>query len=202
MIMNHLQPTAGIFLAAVVLLSNSHVNVNAAYPSSLIWSDCGQDKCATLEFCKDGTNYGKFSTQQLVDKITSGLNLNYFSCRSAFFAAALLRYYCFVQVIAIQEISLVAVANQVLSFEWHQATHTNLPSTTLRMIRPSTQTFTLTDYTSLAAEMAMILPDLLQEAIASIIHGTFHGIIRVARIGITHTITLSPTIRLREVLSE
>eukprot|EP00985_Skeletonema_marinoi_P000202 scaffold60_cov137-Skeletonema_marinoi.AAC.1 len=57
MIMNHLQPTAGIFLAAVVLLSNSHVNVNAAYPSSLIWSDCGQDKCATLEFCKDGTNY-------------------------------------------------------------------------------------------------------------------------------------------------
>jgi len=61
MIMNHFQPTtaAGIFLAAVVLLSNSHVNVNAAYPSSLIWSDCGQDKCATLEFCKDGTNYGK-----------------------------------------------------------------------------------------------------------------------------------------------
>eukprot|EP00985_Skeletonema_marinoi_P022859 scaffold14795_cov140-Skeletonema_marinoi.AAC.19 len=50
----NLRPAA-LFLAYTVLSTSS---VDAAYPSSLVWSDCGQDKCATLEFCKDGSNYG------------------------------------------------------------------------------------------------------------------------------------------------
>ena len=118
------------------------------------------------------------------------------------FVAALMRYYLCTQVIAIQEISPLAVANQVLSFEWHQATHTNLPCTTLWMIRTSTQTYTLMDCTSPAAEMAMILPDLFREVIASIIRGTSHQIIPVGRIGITPTIILLPTIRLSQGLLE
>lgn len=40
------------------------VIVNAAYPSVLIWSDCGIEKCASLEFCKDGSNYGKSKTRR------------------------------------------------------------------------------------------------------------------------------------------
>lgn len=44
-----------------VWLATSYVSVNAAYPSALTWSDCeGYIKCGTLEFCKDGANYGKF----------------------------------------------------------------------------------------------------------------------------------------------
>ena len=85
--MNHLRPATAVFLAyTVILLSNSYVDVNAAYPSTLIWSDCGQDKCAILEFCKDGTNYGKTKTQQLADVLTMCClsNLNYFSSRSAY----------------------------------------------------------------------------------------------------------------------
>jgi hypothetical protein len=47
----NLRPAA-LFLASVG-------SVNAAYPSSLAWEDCDQNKCATLEFCKNGSNYGK-----------------------------------------------------------------------------------------------------------------------------------------------
>eukprot|EP00986_Skeletonema_menzelii_P012953 scaffold7315_cov119-Skeletonema_menzelii.AAC.3 len=59
--MNQFRSTSAVLLAymvAVALLSTSYVHVNAAYPSALIWSDCGQDKCASLEFCRDGSYYG------------------------------------------------------------------------------------------------------------------------------------------------
>jgi len=83
--MNHLRTAAAVFLAyTVTLLSNTCVHVNAVYPSTLMWSDCGQDKCATLEFCNNGSNYGKSKTHQIVDNMSLLVKFESFSSRSAF----------------------------------------------------------------------------------------------------------------------
>lgn len=53
-------------IVVALLSSNLNVYVNAEYPSTLLWSDCGQDKCASLEFCKDGSKYGKPNTPVVI----------------------------------------------------------------------------------------------------------------------------------------